>query len=75
MNAYTVVCLLKQNQSSCHIENILFTINQQNVKDPKEILEMITNFSRLSNSSTTVIETGNLPQFIPLKALVERSFM
>jgi serine/threonine protein kinase len=75
VNAYTVVCLLKQNQSSCHIENILFTINQQNVKDPKEILEMITNFSRLSNSSTTVIETGNLPQFIPLKALVERSFM
>lgn len=74
VNAYTVVCLLKQNQSSCHLENILFTINQD-VKDPKEILEMITNFSRLSNSSNTVIETSNLPQFIPLKALVERSFM
>lgn len=72
-NGYTVVCVVNAGQKSCDRNNMLFTLNKQNSKNPGEILVKITNFASGAASNSSVAESGTIPQFIPLETLVNRS--
>jgi hypothetical protein len=72
-NGYTVVCMVTARQKSCDRENMLFTLNKQNTQAPSEVLAKITNFAKGDASHSSVAESGNSPQFIPLETLVNRS--
>ncbi len=69
----TVVCLVRQDQKSCDRNNMLFTLNQENTKNPSDALVKITNFVQGKASNSPIGERGPLPQFISLETLVNRS--
>lgn len=70
----TVVCVLSSGQESCNRDNMLFTLNKKNAKNPSAVLVEITNFSQGLASNSTVAEGGSVPQYIALETLVNRSF-
>lgn len=72
-NGYTVVCVVTPQQKGCNRNNMLFTLNQENQKNPSAVLVAITNFAQGKATDSTVAESGgNLPQYISLETLVNR---
>jgi len=73
-NGSTVVCLVNQQPRSCNLGNMLFTLNQQNANNPNQVLTTITSFAKGKATNSTVAESKDIPQFISLDDLVNRSF-
>ncbi|MEG4347976.1 COP23 domain-containing protein [Microcoleus sp. A003_D6] len=73
-NGSTVVCLVNQQPRSCNLGNMLFTLNEQNAKNPSQVLTTITRFAEGKATNSNVAESKDIPQSIPLEVLVNRSF-
>ena len=73
-NGLTVICAVNANQQDCDNQNMLFTLNQENVKNPSLVLAKINNFSEHKGGESTVYEGGEGIQFISLEDLVNSSF-
>lgn len=73
-NGSTVVCLVNQQSRSCNLGNMLFTLNEKNSNNPNQVLTTITSFAKGEANSSGVGESKDIPQFIPLDDLVNRSF-
>lgn len=73
-NGSTVVCLVNQQPRSCNLGNMLFTLNEQNANNPNQVLTTITSFAKGKATNSTVAESKDIPQFISLDDLVNRSF-
>jgi len=73
VNSLPVVCYVKPSQSGCDNSNILFTLNQQNARNPSVVLARMVNFAQGLAVDGTIYEGGVTPQYISLEAVVERS--
>jgi len=73
-NGSTVVCLVNQQSRSCNLGNMLFTLNEKNSNNPNQVLTTITSFAKGKANSSGVDESKDIPQFISLDDLVNRSF-
>ena len=73
-NGSTVVCLVNQQSRSCNLGNMLFTLNEKNSNNPNQVLKTITSFAKGEANSSNVDESKDIPQFISLDDLVNRSF-
>jgi Circadian oscillating protein COP23 len=69
---YTVVCVLMASQTECDRQNMLFTLNQKNAKNPNTVLAEITKFANAKAGNSPVAESGGATQYIPLEFLVNR---
>jgi hypothetical protein len=75
-NGKIVVCLLaNKQQTSCTLDNMLFTLSQKNANNPREVIATIKRFTRGKASDSTVYENDDLPQLIPLEDLVNSSLV
>ena len=68
----TVICVVNANQENCDLQNMLFTLNQENAKNPSLTIDRMTNFAMGKGANNTVFETG-IPEFVSLEDLVTRS--
>lgn len=73
-NGSTVVCLVNQQSRSCNLGNMLFTLNEKNSNNPNQVLTTITSFAKGKATNSGVAESKDIPQFISLDNLVNRSF-
>ena len=58
----TVVCVINQGNYGCNRENMLFTLNPENAKNPGPVLASILQVGKYG-SGNVVIETDELPEF------------
>lgn len=74
-NGLTVICALGLQEQKCNSNNMLFTLNEANAKNPSETLVRIANFSKgKATSDSTTAEIGGLSQYILLETLVTNIF-
>lgn len=62
INGQTVVCAVNQGQYGCNQENMLFTLNQENTKNPGAVLATLFQIGKYG-SGPVVRETPELPEF------------
>ena len=68
----TVICVLNAEQQDCDRQNMLFTLNKENAKNPSFVLKRIENFTYSKGTNSTVYEKGGIST-LSLEALVNRS--
>ncbi|MBW4634242.1 MAG: COP23 domain-containing protein [Iphinoe sp. HA4291-MV1] len=68
----TVICVINADQKDCDRQNMIFTLNKVNAKNPSLVLAKITNFAQVKGSDNTINEKGRVTQFVSLEALVNR---
>ncbi|WP_377475935.1 MAG: COP23 domain-containing protein [Microcoleus anatoxicus] len=78
INNLPVVCYVN-GRGRCNSQNILFTLDSKNAKNPSEVLSRLINFAQDGGGQVTVLRTRNpeqlsSQQFIPFGDLVDRSF-
>lgn len=73
VGAYTVICVVNKDILNCNSENMLFTLNRKNDKNPSLILAKIADFAKAKGTGSTILESGNATQFISLDVLVNRA--
>ncbi len=62
INGQTVVCAVNQGQYGCNQENMLFTLNQENTKNPGSVLATLLQIGNYG-SGPVIRETPELPEF------------
>lgn len=73
VDSYQVICLVN-SQESCNSTNQLFTLSEQNRKNPALAIKRLNEFSQGKASENTENESKKSPQFVSLEALVNASF-
>ncbi len=78
INNLPVVCYVN-GRGRCNSENILFTLDSRNAKNPSQVLSRLINFAQDGGGPVSVLRTragGELSgqQFVPFGDLVDRSF-
>ena len=58
LNNQTVVCVVNDGQKICDAENLLFTLNQKNSKNPQEVLKKIFRVGDGDATNITIEENG-----------------
>lgn len=69
----TVVCVTTPEQKSCNSNNMLFTLSEENAKNPSKALVQITKFAHGNSDSKSIEESGQFPSEINLETLVNPS--
>ena len=78
INNLPVVCYVN-GRGRCNSENILFTLDSRNAKNPSQVLTRLINFAQDGGGQVTVLKTRrgeelSGQQFVPFGVLVDRSF-
>ncbi len=78
INNLPVVCYVN-GRGRCNSENILFTLDSRNAKNPSQVLTRLINFAQDGGGPVTVLKTRageerSAQQFVPFGDLVDRSF-
>jgi len=78
INNLPVVCYVN-GRGRCNSENILFTLDSRNAKNPSQVLSRLINFAQDGGGPVTVLRTRrgeelSGQQFVPFGDLVDRSF-
>ncbi len=78
INNLPVVCYVN-GRGRCNSENILFTLDSRNAKNPSQVLTRLINFAQDGGGPVTVLRTrageqSSAQQFVPFGDLVDRSF-
>lgn len=78
INNLPVVCYVN-GRGRCNSENILFTLDSRNAKNPSQVLSRLINFAQDGGGPVTVLRTKpgeevSTQQFVPFGDLVDRSF-
>ncbi len=71
LNDYPVVCFVSNRSSKCRDSNLLFTLKQENAKNPKQVLAKMILFGKGKAGEDEIIDEENYPDFISLKELVD----
>lgn len=78
INNLPVVCYVN-GRGRCNSQNILFTLDRRNAKNPGEALTRLINFAQDGGGPVTTFKAGpgsqsSAPQFVPFGTLVDRAF-
>ena len=78
INNLPVVCYVN-GRGRCNSQNILFTLDSRNAKNPSQVLTRLINFAQDGGGQATVLRTRageelSAQQFVPFGDLVDRSF-
>lgn len=78
INNLPVVCFVN-GRGRCNSQNILFTLDSRNAKNPSQVLTRLINFAQDGGGPATVLRTrageqSSAQQFVPFGDLVDRSF-
>jgi hypothetical protein len=78
INNLPVVCYVN-GRGRCNSENILFTLDSRNAKNPSQVLSRLINFAQDGGGPVSVLRTKpgeevSTQQFVPFGDLVDRSF-
>ncbi|MEG5016621.1 MULTISPECIES: COP23 domain-containing protein [unclassified Microcoleus] len=76
VNNLPVVCYVN-GRGRCNSQNLLFTLDKRNAKNPGEALTKLINFAQDGSGPVAVFRTGapsSAPQFVPFGDMVDRAF-
>jgi hypothetical protein len=76
INNLPVVCYVN-GRGRCNSQNLLFTLDKRNAKNPGEALTRLINFSQDGGGPVTTLRGGgqsSAPQFVPFGDMVDRAF-
>ncbi|MBE9187790.1 hypothetical protein IQ270_24865 [Microcoleus sp. LEGE 07076] len=76
VNNLPVVCYVN-GRGRCNSQNLLFTLDKRNAKNPGEALTRLINFAQDGSGPVTTLRTGapsSAPQFVPFGDIVDRAF-
>ncbi len=76
VNNLPVVCYVN-GRGRCNSENLLFTLDKRNAKNPGDALTRLINFAQDGGGPVTTFRTGtqsSAPQFVPFGDMVDRAF-
>lgn len=78
INNLPVVCYVN-GRGRCTSQNLLFTLDKRNAKNPGEALAKLINFAQDGGGPVAVFRTGagsqsSAPQFVPFGDMVDRAF-
>jgi Circadian oscillating protein COP23 len=64
VNAQAVICALRSNANTCNRQNLLFTLNPENARNPDAVIQKIFGFAQ--DGSSSINESANTkPKFDP----------
>ncbi|MGK7900967.1 MAG: COP23 domain-containing protein [Hormoscilla sp.] len=72
LHDYPVVCFVTNSSSKCTDSNLLFTLKQENGKNPNKVLAKMTLFGRGKAGEDEIIDEEIYPEYISLQELVDR---
>jgi hypothetical protein len=75
INNLPVVCYVN-GQGRCNSQNLLFTLDKRNAKNPGDALTRLINFAQDGGGPVTTLRTGgqsSAPQFVPFGDMVDRA--
>ena len=75
INNLPVVCYVN-GQGRCNSQNLLFTLDKRNAKNPGDALTRLINFSQDGGGPVTTLRGGgqsSAPQFVPFGNMVDRA--
>ncbi|MEG4973291.1 MULTISPECIES: COP23 domain-containing protein [unclassified Microcoleus] len=76
VNNLPVVCYVN-GRGRCNSQNLLFTLDKRNAKNPGDALTRLINFAQDGGGPVTTFRTGtqsSAPQFVPFGDMVDRAF-
>jgi Circadian oscillating protein COP23 len=77
VNNLPVVCYVS-GRGRCNSQNILFTLDKRNAKNPSIVLTKLINFAQDGGGPAAVLRAGSgsqaAPQFVPFGNIVDRAF-
>ncbi|MEG3835096.1 COP23 domain-containing protein [Microcoleus sp. MON2_D6] len=76
VNNLPVVCYVN-GRGRCNSQNLLFTLDKRNAKNPGDALTKLINFAQDGSGPVAVFRTGApsaAPQFVPFGDMVDRAF-
>jgi hypothetical protein len=76
INNLPVVCYVN-GRGRCNSQNLLFTLDKRNAKNPGDALTRLINFAQDGSGPVTTFRTGtqsSAPQFVPFGDMVDRAF-
>jgi hypothetical protein len=76
INNLPVVCYVN-GRARCNSQNLLFTLDKRNAKNPGDALTRLINFAQDGGGPVTTFRTGaqsSAPQFVPFGDMVDRAF-
>ncbi|MGK7902762.1 MAG: COP23 domain-containing protein [Hormoscilla sp.] len=72
LNDYPVVCFVTNRSEKCKDSNLLFTLKQENAKNPQKVLAKMTLFGHGKAGKDEIIDEEIYPESISLEELVDR---
>jgi Circadian oscillating protein COP23 len=60
VNAQAVICVLQSNEQQCNRQNLLFTLNPANARNPEAVIQRIFSFAQ--DGSSSLNESATRPQ-------------
>ncbi|WP_333454498.1 COP23 domain-containing protein [Microcoleus sp. herbarium5] len=77
LNNLPVVCYVN-GRGRCNSQNLLFTLDKRNAKNPGDALTRLINFAQDGSGPVTTLRTSrgpsSAPQFVPFGDMVDRAF-